>query len=763
MRPRRVRAAAAASACALALLALAQFAPGGIALAGAAPAAAQQPKARLGSVAEALAASALLSGAPAPSSVNWIAGGRFSYSVRSRQGSDVRVYDPKNLDDQALFDARALTLPGTGEPLRYRSFQWAGDSSHLLFETNFRPIYRHSGVSDYYLYTIATKALRLVARDARTAALSPDGRRIGFERDGDIFVADLAGGGERRLTETAGDSVFDGRSDWVYEEEYGQAKAWKWSPDSRHIAFWRTHEAGVPILQLTDWEGAHPEWTRIPIPLVGDTNPRVRIGVADVASGAITWLDTGESGDFYIPRVYWTSSPDTLAVMTQNRAQNDVKIFFFDVRSGARRLVFHETSPTWVDIWDFYERVDDFITFPPGLRQFFWISDRDGHQHLYRYDYSGKLLNQVTRGDWTVTRVEAVDPASKTLYYTSTQASPLQRQLYAIRFDGSGQRRLTGTEGVHAIDMSPDGRYYIDRWSNAHSPRRVELWTTAGRKLADLAVPTATDAYLQTHAYAPLEFFHFTTSDGARIDGSLLRPVPFDSTKRYPVVFDIYGGPGSQQVLDEFHSNGWQQYLAQHGYVVVGLNNRGSANYGRDFMKVVYGRLGTYESRDFAEAARYLASLSWIDGDRMAIKGTSYGGYATIYTMLTHPGVFTLGIANSGVTDWRLYDSIYTEHYMGLLPDNPDGYARSAAEPYADQLRGHLLLVHSGMDENVRPANTMHLLTAFAEAGKDVEVRFYPPGRHAAAFDAASRLVMTQAYTATLCRFLKPDCPDGGS
>jgi dipeptidyl-peptidase-4 len=238
----------------------------------------------------------------------------------------------------------------------------------------------------------------------------------------------------------------------------------------------------------------------------------------------------------------------------------------------------------------------------------------------------------------------------------------------------------------------------------------------------------------------------------------MIRPPDFDATNRYPVVLAIYGGPGSQQVYDQFASNGWHQYLAQQGYIVVGLNNRGSGNYSRDFMEIVYGRLGEWEARDFAEVGRWLASQPWVDGERMAIQGTSYGGYATIMTMLRHPGVFRLGIANSPVTDWRLYDTIYTERYMGLLGANADGYEGSSVLGYVDALEGHLLLVHSAMDENVHPQNTMQLLTELAKAGKDAELRFYPPGAHGAAFDWASFLTMNEVYTNALCEYLKPSC-----
>ena len=674
----------------------------------------------LPTVERALGISGILAGRPGPASVNWIDGGAsFSYSVRNpRTGSEeIRRFDPVSLQDQRLFDTRELTLDESDEPLDYRSFQWAADSRRILVETDFRPIYRHSGIADFYLYDLEGRRLRQVADDARTAELSPDGRWLGYESGGDLWAVEVETGEERRLTTTGSDTLFNGVFDWVYEEEFGQAQAWRWSRDSRRIAFWETEVVGVPEVRLTDYAGQHPEFVEIPYPKVGDENPEVRIGVVEVASGELRWLDTGIEEEHYIPRIYWTSDPDLLAVATLNRPQNHLRVFLFDVTTGERTTILEERSEAWIDVYDFFAGIDDFLTFPEGVREFYWISDRTGWQHIYRYGYDGTLLNAVTGGEWNVTRLEGIDAEAGRLFYTSTQVSPLERHLHVVEVDGGEPRRLTRTRGTHSVDLSPNGRWYIDTWSNTHTPRQVELWTTGGERLQVLEDNASTVEWIRQNAYSPLELFSFTTSEGVRLDGSMVRPPDFDSTRAHPVVVSIYGGPGSQQVHDAFATNGWHQYLAQRGYVVVGLNNRGSGNYGRDFMEAVYGRLGELEARDFAEVGRWLAERPWIDGDRMAIQGTSYGGYATLYTMLRHPGVYRLGIANSPVTDWRLYDTIYTERYMGLLPENPDGYERTSTLSYVSRLEDYLLLIHSGMDENVHPQNTMQLLTALARAG----------------------------------------------
>jgi dipeptidyl-peptidase-4 len=720
-----------------------------------------QQKAGFANLAEALRASAVLAGRPGPWSVNWIDGGkRFSYTARTDSGGEeIRALDPATGRDTLLLAARDLVFPDTNEAFSYQGFQWARDSRHLVFQTRFKPIYRRSGTADYYVYTLATHSLQPAARGARTAELSPDGTMLGYERNGDLFVSDLAAGRETRLTRDATESVYNGHFDWVYEEEFGMDQAWNWSPDSRYLAYWQVDERAEPVIQLSDFSGSHPEWERLRIPQPGDSNPSVRIGVVEVRTGRQLWLDPGEPGEFYVPRIYWTSQPDTLAVLTLNRAQNTLKVYFFNVVTGGHRLVMTQSSKSWIDVYDFYAGIQDMMSFPAGLREFFWLSDEDGWQHVYRYDYSGRKLNQVTRGPWTATRIEGIDPKAKVVYYSSTEVSPLQRHLYAIRFDGKGKRILTSTPGTHSIDMSPDTRFYIDRWSSTTQPRQVELWATGGRLLRKLEDNAATSEWLRTHVYSPVEFFHFTTSDGVRLDGSLIKPPAFDSTRRYPVVFAIYGGPGSQQVYDQFSASGWSQWLAQQGYLVVGLNNRGSNNYGSAFMKVVYGHLGAYESYDFAEAARYLATLPYVDGEHIGIMGGSYGGYSVLYTMAMYSDVFTVGVANSPVTDWRFYDTIYTERYMGLLGDNVAGYDSSSVIAHAAGIKGHVLLIHSMMDDNVHPQNTMQLLTALTDAGVDADLRIYPRGRHGAAYSAESFRLIEQVTDDFLDRYLKSTTP----
>lgn len=689
---------------------------------------------------------------PGPEQVNWIDGGN---RLSMKDGADIKALDPATGEESSLIRHKLL-FPGTLREFSYESFQWSSDSKHLVFAANVRQVYRRSAISDFYVYSLQTGELKRAARDARSADLSPDGAMVGLVRDGNMFTYDFATARETQYTFDTSKDLFNGYYDWVYEEEFGKARAWNWSPDSRYIAYWHFDERKVPVFQMTNFAGTHPEYEQIRIPDPGDPNPSVKIGVIDVHTRKNVWLEPDTKEEVYVPRVYWTSEPDVIALVTLNRAQNHLKLYFFNVRTGERHVVMQEKNRTWVAIFNFYTGVDDMMYFPDHTKEFFWVSDRSGYYHIYRYGYDGKLLNQVTRGDWDVIKVTGIDPGAKTLYYLSAEASPLQQQLYSIRFDGSDERHLSAEPGYHEVNMAPNTKYYLDAYSSTGNPPVVALRDQVGKTLKVLGDNTHVRSFLESHAYAPTELFHFKTEDGTQLDGSIIKPLHFDSTHRYPVVLDIYGGPESHNVFDKFTFDGWRQWLAQNGYIVVDVNNRGSASYGSAFGKIVYRQLGRWESNDFVETAHYLASLPYVDAADMAITGSSYGGYSTVYTMLTHPGVFKAGIANSAVTDWRLYDDIYTERYMAPLEDNPEGYQKSSAIGYAASLKGHLLLIHSMSDDNVHPVHTMQLLTALTNAGKDVDLRIYPPGGHGAAYNFESYLLIQQVGFEHLERYLKP-------
>jgi len=722
-----------------------------------------QDKQRYQDLRQALSMSGYLTGQSGPQNIIWIDGGeRYSYYSDPLQTGvlEIRAYSPGDDSDELIFSPADHTFPGTGRTFDFRSFQWSQDFNYLVFQTNFTPVYRYSGISDYYYYSVADETIELVAEDAFTAELSPDGQKVGYGRDGELYVFNLESREDKQLTFDSKENVYNGRFGWVYEEEFGKVQAWEWSPDSRYIAYWQSDERHVERFISTDYEGQYPEYTDIPYPKVGAENPTVRIGVVDIESGENVWLDF-DTGAGYIPRLYWTSIDEQLALVHLNRAQNHLQLWFFDVTNGTGYLVMEEISEAgWIDVYDFFAGSDDLFFFPSDREEFLWISDRDGWSHLYRYDYKGNLKNQVTSGNWEVTNVHAVNSELGTIWYESTEATPLERHLYSIDMDGTNKHRHTDEPGRHSFSMGPDGKYYIDRYSNTDTPTQVELWTTrnGGEKLRKLVDNQSVSQFTEQFHYSPRELFSFTTADGQGLDGYYIKPFDFDPENSYPLILNIYGGPSSQGVYNQFETNGWNQYLAQLGYIVVNVNNRGSGGYGRDFEKIVYKNLGYWEANDIVETVTYLAEqYDWVDGERMAIRGHSYGGYLAALTPVLHPGIFKVSIVAAPVTDWRLYDTIYTERYMGLLEENEEAYFESSVMAHAANLDAKMLVAHSSMDENVHIQNTMQMIRAFTDEGIDVDLRIYPPGAHAVAYNSQSYFLLYETYTKYLNRYLNPD------
>jgi len=704
-----------------------------------------------------------LTGDEGPEGLVWIRDGEcYSYDhIQPDSGiREIRAYCPETGNDERIFSPDNHTFPDSGLPFDYESFEWSSDETYLLFRSNVQPVWRYSGLADYYLYSLNEQEIRIVAESAFTAEMSPDGKRIGIGLDGELHVLDVDSGERRQLTHDAKEHLYNGRFGWVYEEEFGKVQAWEWSPDSRRIAYWQSDERHVKRFVSTDYEGIYPEYTDIPYPKVGEENPSVRVGVMDLESGDHRWIDL-DVEDGYIPRIYWTSRTDLLAITHLNRAQNHLTIYMSDVTIGHVWPILEErTDSGWIDLFDFFTGAEDHLFFPDQGESFFWLSEQDGWRHIYRYDYAGNLIDQITSGNWQVSYLHHIDTDKELILYESTEPSPLERHLYAIRFDGREKVRLSQTPGRHRFDVSTNGLWYLDRWSNAETPLQVELWSTrnGGEKIERLESNDYVRHFTERFFYSERELFRFITRDGTPRDGMMIRPVGFDPENRYPVILDIYGGPGSQGVYNEFETGGWRQYLAQQGYVIVDINNLGSGGYGRDFEKAVYRRLGHPESADYADLIRWLEEeFPWVDTGRIAIRGHSYGGYLAALAPVLYPDHFQAAISGAPVTDWRLYDTIYTERYMGLLEENREGYKESAVMTHAGQLQARLLVAHASMDENVHIQNTMQMIRAFTDHGIDVDLRIYPPGAHGVAYNRESYLLLYQTYTNFLERHLKPD------
>ncbi|HKK61993.1 MAG TPA: DPP IV N-terminal domain-containing protein, partial [Bacteroidales bacterium] len=500
---------------------------------------------------DAILSASNLRGANGPRNVVWINDGeQYSFSKNVNGKQEIWIHDIKSGSETQVFSPDGLKLED-GSDFKYRSFQWAGDYNYILFQTNFKPVWRYSGNADYYYYSLEDQELELIVKQAFTAEVSPDGKKLGYGKNGNLFMYQFSTMKTTQFTDDAEKHFYNGRWGWAYEEEFGLVQAWKWSHDSKHIAFWQSDERHVPIYKLTDFSGIHPEYMDVPYPKVGDPAPTVKIGVINTNKGSTTWVDFDLKGG-YIPRMYWTSKENMLALVYMNRPQNKVEVHMVDVTNKTKNLVYSETSETWIDIFDFFAGELNHFYFPKDMDNFFFISEKDGWAHIYMISYDGSKEEQITSGEFEVIGIKAFDTKKKRLYYVSTEKSPLERNLFSIKFNGKGKKQITQAAGNHDVNVSPNGRYYFDRYSSIENPSRVEFASTDGKTKIDLTDNSKVDSFLKEHFYAPKELFSFKASDGQELDGYIIKPKEFDPSKSYPLLLDIYGGPGSQRVYNSF-------------------------------------------------------------------------------------------------------------------------------------------------------------------------------------------------------------------
>ena len=618
-----------------------------------------------------------------------------------------------------LFDASAA------EPrIEFTDYVLSADERRLLLTTDVEPIYRHSFTAEYWIYDRQDGSLRRLSQGGpqQQAQFSPDGSRVAFVRGGNLFVADPAAGSERQLTfDGRFNHIINGLPDWVYEEEFSFARAFAWSPDGRKIAYLRFDESRVKQYNMNRFAGGlYPENYTFKYPKAGEQNSVVELYCCDAADGSMVRMDTGEQTDQYIPRLFWTPTGQ-LGFYRLNRLQNHFEVLLCD-SSGASRVVYDERNDRYV------ERVDGrTVTFLPDGDRFVVRSERDGFMHLYLYSVSEGLLGRITSGEWEVTELLGIE--GDRVYYLSTETSPLRRDLYTVRLDGRGKRRLTGGDGTYRIAPSRGFRYFISYFSNVRTPNRVTLHRSDGRLVRTLEDNAALRTKLDELQVPVKEFFRFATSEGVELNGYMVRPNGFDSSRRYPVLMTQYSGPGSQQAADRW-TIGWEDVLVQQGYIVACVDGRGTGFRGEEFKKCTYGELGKYETVDQIEAARYLASLPYVDPDRIGIYGWSYGGFMALNCILKGNDVFRAAIAVAPVTSWRFYDTIYTEIYNGLPQDNPSGYDDNSPIHFADRLKGKLLIAHGTGDDNVHIQNTYEMITRLVEYDKPFELYVYPDRNH---------------------------------
>jgi dipeptidyl-peptidase 4 len=628
---------------------------------------------------------------------------------------------------RVLVTAKDLVPASDTVPIDMGDYSFSSDEKELLFASDQEPIYRHSTISSYYIYDIEKKKLAPLSAHGkqRLATFSPDGSKVAFVRDNNIFIKDLNKGNETQIT-TDGkvNNIINGATDWVYEEEFGFTKAFEWSPDNRNLAFYRFDESKVKEFELTEYGSLYPERTTYKYPKAGEDNSKVSLHIWNSSTGKILDVDCGHDTDIYIPRMKWTPDPGVLAFYRLNRHQDHLELLLADAGNGSSKVIYTEENKCYIEINDHW------YFFRDG-RGFLLTSEKDGFRHIYLYDMAGKQIGQLTSGNYDVTDIKGVNEKNGLVFYQSAENSPLNRDIYSVTLDGKKKTRLSKQDGTNNGDFSSTFSYYIHRWSNINTPPRITVDKANGEEVRGVQDNAKLKGLLTEYTVSKASFFSFRTSDNVELNGWMLKPAGFDSTRKYPVLFTLYGGPGSQTVLNSWGIvSMWDQYLAQNGIILVSVDNRGTGGRGEAFKKCTYLQLGKYETQDQVEAAKYMGSLPYADASRIGMWGWSYGGFMTLSCLTKGADYFSLGVAVAPVTNWKYYDNIYTERFMRTPKENPEGYESNSPIFHAEEMKGKLLIVHGMADDNVHTQNSYDFISALVAADKHFEEQFYPNSNH---------------------------------
>ena len=672
----------------------------------------------------------------------WLAGGAAYTTIEPAEegrGLEIVRYDVEKGSREVLVPASRLVPQGADQPLEIDDYGWSPDEKQLLVFTNSRPVWRLNTRGDYWVLDMASGKLRRLGGDQAKpstllfAKFSPDGRKVGYVRENNLYVEDLATGTITPLTTDGSRTLINGTFDWVYEEELMNyhADGWRWSPDGRSIAYWQLNADQVKNFWLVNnTDSLYSKIIPIQYPKVGEANSAARVGIVSVAGGETRWLQIeGDPRNHYIPRMDWAANSSEVLLQRLNRRQNTNEVMIGDGGTGRVRTVLTERDSTWTDV------VDD-VVWLDGGKSFTWVSERSGWRHVYAVSRDGKAVRPITQGAFDVLSVQGIDPRGGWLYYIASPENPTQRYLFRSRLDGKGKpERISPARepGTHAYDVSPTYRYAIETYSSLGNPPIIRLVRLPGnqsvRTLVDNQQLRARVAALKRGA---VEWLTIPAEDGAKMPGVLMKPADFDSTRRYPLLFFLYGGPGGTEVEDVWGKYYlWHTMLTQKGYLVAIVDNRGTpAPLGRQFRKAIYGQMGVLETRDQAVAATTLTSRAYVDPSRVGIWGWSYGGFMSLNALFQHPEIYRTAIAVSPVTHWALYDNVYTERFNGLIDENREGYDRGSPISHVANKQGDLLLVHGGGDDNVHYQNSEILINALVAANKPFEFMEYPNRTH---------------------------------
>ncbi len=651
-----------------------------------------------------------------------------------KEGSLI-VYDYHTGDSISTFiNKTELIIEGNKDTIKLDAFSMSGNEDRFLIPTNTESIYRRSTKSDYFVWDVNTKKLTMLSNGGKQslANFSPDGSKVAFVRDNNIYIVDIASGVENQITKDGKKNhIINGTCDWVYEEEFGFTKAFFWSPDGNKIAFYRFDESNVKEYTLETYGDLYPKWETYKYPKAGEDNSVIEIHVYDLSNSYTTKMDIGEETDQYIPRIKWTQDPKVLSIQRLNRLQNHLDILLADAENGDSYVMYSEEN-------DYYINISDNLIFLTDNKRFLFTSEKSGYNHIYLYNMNGKLNKQLTSGNWEVRDLYGWDKNRKLVYYQSSESSPLNRDVYRVNLKGE-MTKLSKKDGTNNASFSNNFNYYINNCSASGTPSVYTVNMSNGEEVRVIEDNSCLREKLSQYKITKPEFFTFTTPEITMPDGSQVElnawkilPYDFDPEKQYPVLLSIYGGPGSQQVRNSWGGFNymWYEMLAENGIMVVVVDNRGTGARGEEFKKMTYLELGKYETLDYIETAKYLGDLPYVNKDRIGIFGWSYGGFMSSNALFQGSDYFNTAIAVAPVTNWRYYDNIYTERFMRTPQENPEGYDNNSPINHVDKLKGNYLLIHGDADDNVHPQNSMDLFSALVKADKQFDFMLYPNKNH---------------------------------
>ena len=705
---------------------------------------------------------------PGSTLLKWSKDGNAYYEAKS--GGIVRVDIPSD-KETVIVDGELLRPAGSTAPLSIRSFAFSDDGQKVLIYTNARRVWRYDTRGDYWVLDLSSRQLRQIGKSRPEASLqfakfSPDGSTVAYVSEHNIYVEGLAGGDARCLTSTNGTrKLINGTFDWVYEEELECRDGFRWSPDGQHIAYWQIDANQVKdYLMLNTTDSTYPFVVPVEYPVAGESPSPYKIGVIDVRTGANRWMDVpGDPRETYLPRMEWAANSNELILQQLNRKQNESKLLLSDIVTGRTGLLYDETDSAYIECKGFWQ--DGVIAgwdWVKGGSAFLWVTEKDGWRHIYLVSRDGKKETLITRGNYDIARIKLVDEKSGYVYFMASPDNATQLYLYRVRMDGKGKlEKMTPADetGTHEYDICPAGRYALHTYSNANMPEKQE-WVSLPehKKLAEAAGDDKSGGQPQKK----VEFFTVRTQDGVDMDGWMVKPEHFDSTKKYPVVFYVYGEPAGQTVTDEYGTGKNFLYtgdMARDGYIYMSVENRGTpALKGRTWRKSIYRQIGRLNIHDQAMAAREILKWPFVDSSRIAVWGWSGGGSSTLNLLFQYPEIYKTGIAIAAVGNQLSYDNLYQERYMGLPQENQEDFLAGSPITYAKNLRGNLLYIHGTGDDNVHYQNAERLLNALIKYNKLFQFMSYPNRSHGIFEGEGTRLHLATLYT----DYLRQHCPGGG-